>query len=308
MKNPFHKIFSKKPDTAAKNPSAVISDEAAAAPKADAEVTQQKPVSEAEPSPAKKEPADTFILWCRSKTRGGVERRERSDIYEAYNAYGTDNDTLVCRCYHRYPEHEKDFSVTVSRTLTFDEFNTRLLCELDKGDLTLPDYKQCIEKAAVLSSLSINGSSFEGFHEEETSALRAFCDAIDILGEKSCLSQNGVFCCEGKSVVGDEPISICFRRPFPFDAMNRDTAGVQKEEIDGWDIDNMWLMGVYNRIRENTSSHRLFRLTSQWSLNKETVLLLSCEDFSSLKGTVLIAAGSAEDLSRFGFYSLGFSG
>ena len=52
--------------------------------------------------PVEQPTADPFVEWCRSQVRGGIERRERNDIFEAYNVYGVDeHDHLTCRRYHR---------------------------------------------------------------------------------------------------------------------------------------------------------------------------------------------------------------
>ena len=124
MKNPFKR---KKP---AVEPEAVIEAVQTAVP---------EPEAIAEPEPA--EPYDGFDEWFRTRTRGGIERRERNDIFEEYCVYGADESgALTCRRYHRYPEHERDFDLSYSRTLTFDELIRRLLSELDMGDIKLPAY------------------------------------------------------------------------------------------------------------------------------------------------------------------------
>ena len=118
MKNPF-KFFrpsSEKPKTE---------------PIADAPEETVIPTPTEPEQPVKQPPADPFVEWCRSQVRGGIERRERNDIFEAYNVYGVDeHDRLTFRRYHRYPEHERDFDLSYSRTLTFEELNRRLLSEL----------------------------------------------------------------------------------------------------------------------------------------------------------------------------------
>ena len=260
--------------------------------------------------PVVEEPKDSFIEWRRTQIRGGIERRERNDIFEAYSVFGTDeSEKLICRYYHRYPEHEKDFDLSSTRVLTFDEFNRRLLSELDKGDMKLDDYLFCIEKAEELSDDTENSDEPAGadFTEDEIVTLHDFCEALDTLEEKTYINQNGVYSCEGKSVVGEEVLNIRFRKPIRHDPLDAEIAGVKKEAAEGYDIENLWIMGVYNRLYEHSSSCKVTRLTSEWSLEKESLYLIRMEGFKGIDGALLVAVGEADQFRRFGFYSLDFS-
>ncbi len=236
----------------------------------------EEAVTPTSPAP-KEEPKDDFIEWCRSQIHGGIERRERNDIFEAYSVYGTDpKGQLLCRCYHRYPEHEREFDLSYTRALTFDEFNRRLLSELDKGDLRLTEYHDCIRQAEALTGTPSDAADapFLGFSEEEKKALSGFCDALDTLKDKTSFQQNGVFRCEGESVIGEERINIRFRKRLPHDATDTDTAGVSMTEIGGYDITDLWIMGVYNRLRDRCHTLKVSRLQSEWSIRKETLYLV----------------------------------
>lgn len=259
--------------------------------------------------PVEQPPVDPFVEWCRSQVRGGIERRERNDIFEAYNVYGVDeHDRLTCRRYHRYPEHERDFDLSYSRTLTFDELNRRLLSELDKGDIKLRTYHDCIAKARVLCEIPTpDTAEFIGFTENETAALREFCETFDTLTDKEYRSLDGVFCVACRSVVGDEQLNLRFRKPLPHDALDSEIAGVSKTPIEGYDIESLWIMGVYNRLRDRCQSCRVTLLTSEWSLQKEKIFLMQAEGFSSIDGTLLLAVADETSFPKFGFYSLDFS-
>ncbi len=264
----------------------------------------------AEPEPPMEQPpVDPFVEWCRSQVRGGIERRERNDIFEAYNVYGVDeHNRLTCRRYHRYPEHERDFDLSYSRTLTFDELNRRLLSDLDKGDIKLPVYNDCIAKARELCDIPLpEKEEFNGFTEEETAALRDFCEDFDTLTDREYRTADGVFCCACRSVVGDEMLNLRFRKPLPHDALSGEIAGVSKTPIEGYDIESLWIMGVYNRLRERSQSCRVTVLTSEWSLKKESVFLMQAEEFPSIDGTLLLAVADEASFPRFGFYSLDFT-
>lgn len=254
-------------------------------------------------------PSDPFVEWCRSQVHGGIERRERNDIYEAYNIYGTDDqDRLICRHYHRYPEHERDFDLSYSRVLTFDELNRRLLAELDKGDIKLSAYHECIAKARQLCDVSAPGcADYEGFSEDETASLRAFCEAIDTLTDKEYRTADGYFCCSCRSVAEEHHLNLRFRKPLPHDALFCDIAGVSKKQIDGFMIDSLWILGIYNRLYEQCSRCQVNVLTSEWSLDKESVYLLQADGFSHIDGTLLLAVADEESFARFGFYSLAFA-
>lgn len=264
-----------------------------------------------DPSPAlqSRSADDGFTEWCRSRIRGGIERRERNDIYEAYNVYGIDHSgRLICRRWHRYPEHERDFDLSYSRELSFEDFNRRLLNELDKGDLTLNEYLGAIRQAEIA-----NGSSDQqdensiGFSGNDEAILRAFCDGMDHLKDQTYLHQNGVLCCECESIAAGERLNIRFRRLLRYDALDMQVAGVSKTDVSGYDIDDIWILGVYNRLHERASSCRVMTLTSEWSLNKESLWLMLVGGFPDLDGEILIAVGGSENFTRFGFYSLDFS-
>lgn len=294
MKNPF-KFFrsSEKP-----NPEPVV------------EAPEEVIPEPTEPDPPIEQPSvDPFVEWCRSQIRGGIERRERNDIFEAYNVYGVDEQNrLTCRRYHRYPEHERDFDLSYSRALTFDEFNRRLLSDLDKGDIKLPVYNDCIAKARELCDLPLpEAKDFNGFSEDETSALHDFCEVFDTLTDQEYRTADGVFCCACRSVVGDEMLNLRFRKPLPHDAMNGEIAGVSKTPIEGYDIESLWIMGVFNRLREQCQSCRVTVLTSEWSLAKESVFLMQAEGFPSVDGSLLLAVADEASFPRFGFYSLDFT-
>lgn len=281
-------------------------------PEPPAGITEEFAVPEApepEPEPPVERPADPFVEWCRSQVRGGIERRERNDIFEAYNVYGIDEeDHLICRRYHRYPEHERDFDLSYTRVLTFDELNRRLLSDLDKGDVKLPAYNECIAKARDLCGIPApEAAEFNGFSEEETAALREFCEAFDTLTDKEYRTSDGVFCCACRSVVGDEMLNLRFRKPLPHDAMHSEIAGVSKTPVEGYDIESLWIMGVYNRLSVRCQSCRVTLLTSEWSLNRESVFLMQAQGFPSIDGALLLAVADEASFPRFGFYSLDFA-
>ena len=258
----------------------------------------------------KKSSDDGFTEWCRTQVRGGIERRERNDIFEAYNVFGIDeNRRLVCRCYHRYPEHERDFDLSYSRALNFDEFNKRLLGELDKGDMKLSDYNACIKKAEDLTeSAKSDTDACGGFLEGEETLLKDFCEMLDNLTNKEYRQGEGIFRCSCESALGGESLNLWVRKPIRYDALDTDIAGVSKASIGGYDIEDMWIMGVYNRLRERCESCQVILLTSEWSLQKDSVYLFSARGFSGIDGTLLMAIGKSENFARFGFYSLDFSG
>ena len=266
---------------------------------------QEEP--EAQP-PEEKAPADDFVEWCRSQVHGGIERRERNDIFEEYTVYGaTGEDRLLCRRWHRYPEHERDFDLAYSRDLSFDEFNRRLLSELDKGDLKLSVYNECIEKAAQLTDAVSQEAPCDGLTESEAAALKAFCEALDTLTDKEYLRTEGTFCCSCRSVVGDERLSIRFRKPLPHDALFTEAPGVGRKPVEGYDIESLWIMGVANRLGECCRSRKITLLTSEWSLNKESVYLMRVEGFPDIDGALLVAVADEAAFPHFGFYSLDFS-
>lgn len=261
------------------------------------------------PDPEEEAPHDSFIEWSRTQIRGGIERRERNDIFEAYSVFGTDEEkNLVYRRYHRYPEHEKDFSLSMSRQLSFDEFNRRLLSELDRNDLNLSDYSFCISQASRISDWEASDAVNTALSDDATTVLKEFCESADILQNKSYLLQNGIFRCECESVIGEEKINIWFRRPIAFDSITSDIAGVLKKSVEGYDIDNLWIMGVYNRLRERCTKVYVWRLTSEWSVEKESLYLFQTEGLVVPDGgVILVAAGNVQSFRRFGFYSLDFS-
>ncbi len=296
MKNPF-RFFRSSAEKPAPQPSP--------APAAVPEAPAPQPTAPTE-EPA---PADPFIEWCRTRVQGGIERRERNDIYEAYSVYGTDDKAqLICRYFHRYPEHERDFDLSYSRALTFSEFNKRLLSELDKGSLTLLEYHACIEKAASLTSApSSDTDPYTGFSEGETAALHAFCDGMDILTDREYRHAEGVFRCSCRSAVGDDALTLWFRKPLAYDALDGDVAGVGKTPVESYDISDLWIMGVCNRLREHCQSCRVTLLTSEWSLDHESVYLIAAEGFQNIPGTLLLAVSDSAAFARFGFFSLDFS-
>lgn len=300
MKNPF-RFFRSKHDNTPDSPAAV-----------EEQKEQEALVSEPDilPEPEiRPEPQASFIEWCRTRVQGGIERRERNDIYEEYSVYGTDeNEKLLCRYYHRYPEHERDFDLSYTRSLSFTEFNRRLLAELDKGSIALSDYNACIFRAEELLSLPHeNATAYEGFNEEETAVLHDFCESMDNLIDKEYRSGEGIFRCSCNSVVGDQSLSLWFRKPLSRDAFDEDIPGVKKQAVEGYDIDDIWIMGVYNRLTERCGHCAVTQLTSQWSLNQESVLLMISEHFPGIEGAVMIAVADPADMARFGFYSLDFS-
>ena len=277
--------------------------------KAEEPTAEQEPEKDHKPEQEEKSkaPADTFTEWSRSNIRGGIERRERNDIFEAYSVFGEDGGRLTVRYFHRYPEHERDFDLSYSRALSFDEFNRRLLSELDKGDLKLGDYNSCIIKAEELSGISAAHKEYCGFDDGEISALHGFCEAMDTLTDKSYLHSDGIYRCESGSVVGNERINIWFRKLITHDAYDAETAGVSREDIAGYDIENLWIMSVYNRLYNRCGSCKVTRLRSEWSIEKESLFIIAAEGFDGIDGTLLIAVGEAESFRRFGFYSLDFS-
>lgn len=302
MKNPFKRF---RPDPPTEEPQTAPRE--TAPDSVTAEAPAQPEAEEQTPTPA--EADDGFDEWCRSQVRGGIERRERNDIYEAYSVYGADAEgRLACRVYHRYPEHERDFDLSYSRILRFDEFNRRLLAELDRGDLKLADYRACIDRAERLTDPDAAAQSCDGsLSEEDSAALSGFCDAMDNLHHKSYLHSEGVLSCECESVVGGERLILRFRKPLRHDALEAQAAGVKKESIGGYDIDNLWIMGVYNRLRERCAAIKVARLSSEWSIEHESLYLLYAEGFTGIEGPLLIAVGEADSFRRFGFFSLDFS-
>lgn len=297
MINPFRKK---------KKPAEIPAEPPQRSPKAE-ETAAQAPAAPI-PDEAQKDADDSFTAWLQSKVHGGIERRERNDIYEAYSVYGADADgRLCCRYYHRYPEHERAFGLSYTRTLSLVDFNRRLLAELDQGGITLGDYQACADAAIRLTDPERAADTFESITDDAEAALRAFCDSADILKDQRYLHSEGVLSCECAGAVGEDRLMLRFRRPLPHDALYTDTAGVKRDSIGGYDIDNLWIMGVFNRLRERCRSCRILRLTSEWSLNKESLYLFVAEELEGVGGTVLTAIGEAESFRRFGFWSLDFN-
>ena len=294
MKNPFQFFYSSKSKAMPHTPQVM--------PEPEPEI--EAPVAEKHA-----EPEDSFVEWRRSKVRGGIERRERNEIFEAYSVYGEEDGKLCCRYYHRYPEHERGFDLSHSRVLDFDAFNKRLLTELDKGGVSLSDYHTCIANAERLTGQEAQGDNalFDGFNEQETAVLKAFCDAIDILTDKEYRTAEGIFRCSCRSVVGEETLNLWFRKPLPHDALDSDVPGVVKEALGNYDIENLWMMGVKNRLSERCNGVRITRLTSEWSLKHESVCLIAAEGFEGVDGTLLLAIADEAAFPRFGFYSLDFA-
>ncbi len=294
MKNPFQFLYASKGKPIPHTP---------------APVPQPEPVIEAPAAVKHTEPQDSFVEWCRTRVHGGIERRERSDIFEAYTVYGEDNGALTFRRYHRYPEHERTFGLSESRSLDFEAFNKRLLAELDRGGVGLSDYHACIARAKELTGNPSDGEAplFEGFSDSELAVLRGFCDSMDILTDREYRVAEGIFRCSCRSAVGDEGLSLWFRKPLPHDALEYAVPGVKREEIYGYDIEDLWTLGVYNRLRERSQAARVTRLTSEWSLNHESLCLIAAEGFSEIDGTLLMAIADEDAFPRFGFYSLDFA-
>ena len=215
---------------------------------------------------------------------------------------------LVCRHYHRYPEHERDFDLSYTRVLSFEDFNKRLLSELDKYSLSLADYHVCIAQAEqLLSEETPVRAPYEDFSAAETAALRDFCDNIDTLTDKEYLHADGFYRCSCRSAVGSDTLNLWFRKPLPHDAAEAGAAGVTKTPVEGYDIDNLWIMGVYNRLRGNCKKLSAELLTSEWSLDHESVYLITIKDFSGVEGTLLLAVADSSAFARFGFFSLDFA-
>ena len=302
MKNPFRRNKKNPAESlAAPLPSPV--------PEAAEEPAEPDVTVDAAPTAQASAPDDGFVEWRRSRMHGGIERRERNDIYEAYSVYGADAEgRLTVRLYHRYPEHERDFGLSYSRALNFSDFNRRLLGELDQGGLTLEDYRVCITNAQQLTEPGAAiTDEIPCFSEAEEAALRSFCDSADILKDQRYLHSEGVLSCECGSAVGDDRLIIRFRRPLPHDAYGTDVPGVIKEEKGGYDIDNLWIMGVYNRLRDSCGGCQVTLLTSAWSIEKESLWLCRCEGFTGVEDDLLVAMGDADSFRRFGFWSLDFS-
>ena len=265
-------------------------------------IEQPKP-----PEQEQKKPDDGFVEWYRTPTRGGIERRERNDFFEEYNVYGTDRENrLICRRFHRYPEHEREFDLSYSRSLNFSEFNRRLLSELDRGGMKLGDYRDCVEKAEQLSGIE-NDSASDILNEDESALLEGFCNAFDTMKDQTFLHSEGTLSCECESVVGEAFLQIRFRKPLRHDAIDEEVSGVTRKPIEGYDIEDLWIMSVYNRLREKCDSCRVSLLTYEWSAAKESVHLFLAEGFEGIGGTLMIAVGNPEDMGRFGFWSLDFS-
>ena len=239
MRNPF-KFFKSSAEKKAVNPEPL--------PITEPEDQAITNTVEEETPPAEEVPDDGFVEWCRSQVRGGIERRERNNIYEAYSVYGKSaGGQLTCRYYHRYPEHERDFDLSNERTLNFTDFNRRLFSELDKGDIRLTDYNACIGEALRLDDATVsNDISYEGFTDEENAVLRDFCESMDTLTDKEYRGGDGIFRCSCRGAVGDDTLSLWFRKPLCHDALYTDVAGVSRTPVEGYDIDNLWIMGIYN--------------------------------------------------------------
>lgn len=246
---------------------------------------------------------DSFTEYCRSQVHGGIERRERNDIFEEYTVYGADKDgSLICCRYHRYPEHEREFDLSYNRKLTAEEFNRRLLSELDRGDIKLADYQRCMMLVQKTKS-----SPDTALTDSDMTLLHDFCESLDTFTGQEYLHPEGIFSCGCESVVGAEPMQLRFRRSLAQDAFDTDIPGVSKKPIEGYDIENLWMMSLFNRVRENSKVVKAWLLSSEWSIRHESVHLFLTEDFAGLSGKVLIAAGDPSDMSRFGFWSLSFS-
>jgi len=252
-------------------------------------------------------PDDGFHEWMRTTTRGGIEPGGRSDIYETYSVYGADaQERIIRRCYHRYPEHARAFDLSCSRVLTFDELNRHLLEELDKGGVTLDDYHACIAAAEKLMHKESDTPPDMEFSEDEYAVLRSFCESLDTLRDKECHAGRGVFRCSGVSVVGDEELWLNCRKSLTHDALYGESYGISRTEIGGYDIENLWILSVYNRLRERCDRCRVILLKSEWNLSQKPVTLLVAEGVQGISGALLVTVADIETLSRFGAYSLTF--
>lgn len=271
------------------------------------EPVEAEPI-EAVQSVPEEQPDDSFVEWFRTPTRGGIERRERNDIYEEFRVYGADKDgALTCRRFHRYPEHEREFGLSYSRSLRFEEFNRRLLEELDKGDMKPGDYNRCIESAEQLIGSNDAGTVSDALSDNEKQLLEAFCEGMDTLTNRSYLHGEGTLSCECESIVGGETLQIRFRKPLKHDALSTNVSGVTRKPIEGYEIENLWIMSIYNRLRERCGACKASVLTSEWSINRESIHLFLAEGFDGIDSPLLIAVGSPADMSKLGFWSLDFS-
>lgn len=261
-----------------------------------------------EASSAEASEEDGFCEWLRTATRGGIEPNGRNDIYEAYSVYGVvDDGRIVRRYYHRYPEYDRGFDLSGEHSLTFDQLNRELLEELDRGGITLERYCDAIAAAErLLPEHSAPGSDAVAFSAEEIAVLTDFCDALDTLKDKQYLTKGGVFLCTGVSVVGDEELWLRFRKPLRHDAFYGETFGVKRTEIGGYDIENLWIMSVYNRLYQISERCRVIMLASEWNLSAAPVTLIAAEGTRGIDGTLLVTVAGAETLARFGTYSLNF--
>lgn len=303
MKNPFRRFRGEKPS--AVSPAT----EQPAVSEPPAEPIRAESIRAAAPAPdppVPETPTDSFVEWCRSNVRGGVERRERNDIFEAYNVYGVDGDRLVCRCYHRYPEHQRDFELSLNRSLRFDEFNRRLLSELDRGDLTLEKYSDSIANAQRLTADTVE-VGYAPLSETELKALDRFLESLDTLTVKERLFSCGVLRLECESVIGAEELNLWFRKILPFDAAFGEVAGVTRTPIKGYEIESLWVMSLYNRLCERCSACEVHLLTSSWSVTQASVYLLTARGFPDIDAPLLIAVGDRAGFLHFGFYALDFS-
>ena len=279
---------------------------AGGAPSADMAQAISEPVIVA-PKAHNEEPDDGFVEWRRSRTRGGIEKREHNEFYEQYSVYGLDDQgRLCCRLYHRYPEEEREFGMSYSRALSFDEFNSRLLGELDRGDLTLGDYIECVSRAEALSPGEERPDIpiAREIDEADEQALRSFCDKLDNLKNKTGRSAQGVFRCDSESAVMGESLTMMFRRPLRYDAFDKEDPAVKRERVEYYDIEDIWIMGVCNRLKENGAKIDIISLSSAWVMDGKSVYLMTVEGLPGIEGRLLLAIAESTAISRFGFFSL----
>ena len=130
---------------------------------------------------------------------------------------------------------------------------------------------------------------------------------MDIFTDRGYLHGSGVFSCECVSVVGGERLTLRFRKPLRHDAVDGEVPGVTRKKRAGYDIEDLWIMGIYNRLRDRCASCEVMLLTYEWSVNKESLWLFMCEGFEGVDGVLMAAVGPSDSFSRFGFYSLDFS-
>ena len=276
--------------------------------KPEPEKQDEKPEESAQkPGNAPEKPKDGFVEWGRSRIRGGIEKRGRNIFFEQYSVYGLDGqEQLSCRLYHRYPEDERDFGLSYTRALSFGEFNSRLLYELDRGDMSLCDYSACMSRAEKLreEEADTKAELAPDLSEDEQTAIQAFFDSLDNLKDKSCRCAGGVFRCDAESAAMGESLTLMLRKPLRYDAYFKDDPSVKREPVAYYDIEDIWIMGVCNRLIESGAKIDILTLRSAWSLDSAAVYLMTADGLPGINGRLLLAIAESTAISRFGFYSL----